>query len=218
MKEGTVRTSNRKISQYPNPGQTSCSDAAGGCSSATLNGFVDVLSYGALTIRNAPVLGKPRFNPLAPTDPATSDFKALTTQDRFNFSPYNYFLTPSERYGGFVSAKQELGSNVNLRVKALYNRRNSQNQAAFLPLFVGPDAGNGNLLDTISIDATNPYNPFGVTLSAGGAGNPPANYSTVRRRLIEAGQRTYTQHVDTWSITGTLDGSFNVGSRKFYWT
>jgi iron complex outermembrane receptor protein len=217
VKEGTVRTSNRKISQYPNPGQTSCSDPVGGCSSATLNGFIDVLNYGALTPRNPPITGKGRFNPLAPTDPATSDFRTLTTADRFNFSPYNYFLTPSERYGGFVSAKQELGSNVNLRVKALYNRRNSQNQAAFLPLFVGPDAGNGNLLDTISIDATNPFNPFGVTLSAGGAGNPPANYSTVRRRLIEAGQRTYTQHVDTWSLTGTLDGSFNVGSRKFYW-
>jgi iron complex outermembrane receptor protein len=217
VKEGTVRTSNRKISQYPNPGQTSCTDPIGGCSSATLNGFVSVLNLPTLTIRNAPVTGKPRFNPLNPTDPATSDFKLLTTADRFNFSPYNYFLTPSERFGGYVSVKQELGSNVNLRVKALYNRRNSQNQAAFLPLFIGPDAGNGNLLDTISIDATNPYNPFGVTLSAGGAGNPPANYSTVRRRLIEAGQRTYTQHVDTWSLTGTLDGSFNIGSKKFYW-
>jgi len=28
---------------------------------------------------------------------------------------------------------------------------------------VGPDAGNGNLLDTISIDATNPYNPFAAS-------------------------------------------------------
>ena len=71
-------------------------------------------------------------------------------------------------------------------MKAEYNRRNSQNQAAFLPLFIGPDAGNGNLLDTITIDGSNPYNPFG-TLSAGNPGDPPANYSTVRRRLVEAG-------------------------------
>ena len=42
-----------------------------------------------------------------------------------------------------------------------------KNQAAPLPLFVGPDAGNGNLLDRISIDATNPFNPFGVTLESG---------------------------------------------------
>ncbi|MEG3122988.1 TonB-dependent receptor domain-containing protein [Sphingomonas sp. GB1N7] len=216
VKQEAVRTSNRAISQFPNPGQTSCTDAIGGCSSATPNGFISVLGMPTLTVK-APVLtGRPRYDPLNPTGP-NSDFRAFTTADRFNFAPLNYFLTPSERYGFFVSAKQELSSNVNLRVKLNYNRRNSQNQAAFLPLFIGPDAGNGNLLDTISIDATNPFNPFGVTLSAGGAGNPPANYSTVRRRLVEAGQRTYSQTVDTMSATATLDGSFMVGDHKFYW-
>ncbi|MBC7505241.1 MAG: TonB-dependent receptor, partial [Sandarakinorhabdus sp.] len=117
----------------------------------------------------------------------------------------------------WISAKQEISDSINFRVKALYNRRNSQNQAAFLPLFVGPDAGNGNLLDTISIDKTNPFNPFGVTLSAGKPGEGPANYSTVRRRLVEAGQRTYSQQVDTMSLTGGLDGSFDVGSKKWFW-
>ena len=214
VKQEAVRTRDRASSRFPNPGQTSCTDPVGGCSSATLNGFFAV-GGPTLTLK-APVTGRPRFDPLDPTGP-NSDFKLLTTADRFNFAPFNYFLTPSERFGGFLSFKQELGSDINLRVKAAYNRRNSQNQAAFLPLFIGPDAGNGNLLDTISIDATNPFNPFGRTLSAGGAGNPPASYSTVRRRLVEAGQRTYTQHVDTMSLTGTLDGSFDVGEKKFYW-
>ena len=215
VKQEAVRTGDRSISQFPNPGQTSCTDKIGGCSSATVNGYVQ-LTGAALTLKSAPILGRPRYDAANPTG-ANSDFRLLTTSDRFNFAPFNYFLTPSERYGFFVSAKQELTDSVNLRVKMNYTRRNSQNQAAFLPLFVGPDAGNGNLLDTISIDATNPYNPFGYTLSAGGAGNAPANYSTVRRRLVEAGQRTYSQTVDTMSATATLDGSFNVGSRKFYW-
>ena len=215
VKQEAVRTGDRSISQFPNPGQTSCTDKIGGCSSATVNGFVQ-LTGAALTLKSAPILGRPRYDAANPTG-ANSDFRLLTTSDRFNFAPFNYFLTPSERYGFFVSAKQELTDSVNLRVKMNYTRRNSQNQAAFLPLFVGPDAGNGNLLDTISIDATNPFNPFGYTLSAGGAGNAPANYSTVRRRLVEAGQRTYSQTVDTMSATATLDGSFTVGSRKFYW-
>ncbi len=215
VKQEAVRTGDRAISQFPNPGQTSCTDLIGGCSSATVNGYVQ-LTGAALTLKSAPILGRPRYDAANPTA-ANSDYRLLTTSDRFNFAPFNYFLTPSERYGFFVSAKQELTDSVNLRVKMNYTRRNSQNQAAFLPLFVGPDAGNGNLLDTISIDATNPYNPFGYTLSAGGAGNAPANYSTVRRRLVEAGQRTYTQTVDTMSATATLDGSFMVGSRKFYW-
>ncbi|MEG3165177.1 TonB-dependent receptor [Sphingomonas sp. PB2P19] len=215
VKQEKVSTRDRAISQFPNPGQTSCTDPVGGCSSATVNGFVQ-LAGPALTIKTAPILGRPRYDAANPTGP-NSDFRLLTAADRFNFSPYNYFLTPSERYGFFVSGKQELTDRVNLRAKLNYTRRNSQNQAAFLPLFVGPDAGNGNLLDTISIDATNPYNPFGFTLSAGGAGNPPANYSTVRRRLVEAGQRTYTQTVDTMTATATLDGSFDAIGRKFYW-
>ena len=215
VKQEQVSTRDRSISQYPNPGQTSCTDPVGGCSSATLNGFFAVNGGPNLTLKTSPINGRPRYDPLNPTGP-NSDYRLLTTADRFNFAPFNYFLTPSERYGAFMSFKQELTSNINLRVKAVYNHRNSQNQAAFLPLFIGPDAGNGNLLDTISIDATNPYNPFG-TLSAGGAGNPPANYSTVRRRLVEAGQRTYTQGVDTMSATATLDGSFLLGGKKFYW-
>ncbi len=215
VKQEAVRTADRSTSQFPNPGQTSCSDPVGGCSSATANGFFRVLDLPNLTLK-APVAGRPRFDAANPTGP-NSDFKPLTAADRFNFSPLNYFLTPSERYGLFVSGKYEIADNVNFRVKALWNRRNSQNQAAFLPLFIGPDAGNGNLLDRISIDVTNPFNPFGVTLSAGTPGAPPQNYSTVRRRLIEAGQRTYTQNVDTLSLTAGFDGAFDVGGRKWYW-
>jgi iron complex outermembrane receptor protein len=35
--------------------------------------------------------------------------------------------------------------------------------------------------------------------------------------LIEAGQRDFHQHVDTYSATGTLDGSFHLGERQWYW-
>lgn len=214
VKQEAVRTRDRSTSQFPNPFQTSCTDPIGGCSSATPNGrFVGIPgTTGSITLKAGPVLGRPVYDPTL----VGGDFKAFTSADRFNFAPFNYFLTPSERYGGFVSIKQDVGSTTHLRVKAEYNRRNSQNQAAFLPLFVGPDAGNGNLLDTITIDRTNPYNPFGQ-LSAGGPGLPPANYSFIARRLVEAGQRTYSQNVDTFSGTATLDGSFLLGSHKFYW-
>ena len=219
VKQDKVSTRDRALSQFPNPGQTSCTDPIGGCSSGAVNGRIvfnpgnpSLPDGGSITVRNAPLNGRGIYDPTL----AGGDFRAFTTADRFNFSPYNYFLTPSERFGGFLSAKQELGGDINLRVKAVYNRRNSQNQAAFLPLFVGPDAGNGNLLDTVSIDATNPYNPFGITLNSGTNGQP-ATYSFIGRRLVEAGQRTYTQHVDTWSTTATLDGSFSVGEHKFYW-
>ena len=211
VKQEAVRTRDRAISQFPNPFQTSCTDPIGGCSSAPLLGRYDVNGQ-RLTLR-APVIGrKPVYDPTL----VGGDFTRFTSAARFNFAPFNYFLTPSERYGSFFNLKQELTPDINLRVKAVYSHRNSQNQAAFLPLFIGPDAGNGNLLDTITIDASNPFNPFG-TLSAGNPGDPPANYSTVRRRLVEAGQRTYNQKVDTMSLTGGLDGTFVVGAHKWFW-
>jgi iron complex outermembrane recepter protein len=217
VKQQAVRSANRRISLFPNPGQTSCTDPVGGCSSAAINGRF-LTNFGSLTLKSGPILGRPRFDPANPTGP-NSDLKRFTAIDRFNFAPFQYILTPSERYGAWFSFKQELNSNVNLRVKAEYNRRNSQNQAAFLPLFIGPDAGNGagSLFDTLSIDVTNPFNPFGVTLSAGKPGEGPQNYSFIARRLVEAGQRTFNQRVDTFSATATLDGSFLIGERKWYW-
>ena len=218
VKQEAVRSGNRAISRFPNPGQTSCTDPVGGCSSAALNGRFDIRpTFGNFTLNRSPIFGRPVFDPTIPGP--NGDLKRFTAADRFNFAPFNYILTPSERYGGWFSFKQEVSSKVNLRVKAQYNRRNSQNQAAFEPLFIGPDAGNGagSLFDTLSIDVTNPFNPFGVTLSAGKPGEGPQNYSFIARRLIEAGQRTFNQRVDTLSTTATLDGSFEIGGRKWFW-
>lgn len=203
--QGSVSARDRSISQFPNPGQTSCSDPIGGCSSATPLGRFIVFGQN-MTLR-APVIGRtPVYDPTL----AAGDYKAFTSADRFNFAPFNYFQTPSQRYGGFFNARAEISDALNVSLKMVYNHRHSQNQAAFLPLFIGPDAGNGNLLDTIAIDATNPYNPFGVTLDS-------SNYSFIARRLVEAGQRTYTQDVDTFSVTGTLDGKFQLFGHNWYW-
>ena len=216
VKQEAVRSANRSISLFPNPGQTSCLDSIGGCSSAALNGRFDLRPYvpgGNFTIGTAPD-NTPTFGELRP----------FLRSDRFNFAPFQYILTPSERYGAWISVKQELTSNINLRFKGEINRRNSQNQAAFEPLFIGPDAGNGarSLFDTLSIDSTNPFNPFGYTLQSGlnanGTSNGLAqNYSFIARRLIEAGQRTFSQKVNTHSATLTLDGSFDWGAHKWYW-
>jgi iron complex outermembrane receptor protein len=212
VNQKAVRSSDRDISQFPNPHQTSCTDAVGGCSSAAANGRF-VTSFGNQTIRNPP-----------DATPTFGDLRAFTAADRFNFAPFNYILTPSERYGAWASAKYELADDVHLRVKGEYNRRNSQNQAAFEPLFIGPDAGNGagSLFDRLSFDRTNPFNPFGVTLESGlnPDGTPNGrtpNYNFIARRLIEAGQRTFDQKVKTYAGTATLDGKFGLGGHDWYW-
>ncbi len=221
-KQGPVFSIDRSISQFPNPGQTSCSNGGGGCSSAAVNGRFDTrgsagpiagIPFGNFTIHDGPN-----------SHPTVADLVNFTTDDRFNFAPFQYILTPSTRWGFWVSTKSSLSDAVNLRIKALYNHRESENKAAYEPLFIGPDAGNGagSLFDTLSIDATNPYNPFGMTLQSGLNPNGSSNgqtptYSFVARRLVEAGQRDFHQHVDTYSATGTLDGTFHVGTHQWYW-
>jgi len=224
VKNNAVFAKDRAISAFPAPYGTSCLD--GGCSSGTPLGRVIIFGNLTPTVDNpataddnedvasitlrAPVIGRtPVFNPANPTDPA-SDYKAFGTLDRFNFAPYNYLLIPLKRYGGFVNFRQEIGSDTHFTVKALYNRRDSKNQAAPLPLFVGPDAGNGNLLDTIVISASNPYNPFHVDLNS-------SNFSFIGRRLVEAGPRRYDQQVKTFYGTATLDGQFAIGNGDWFW-
>ena len=209
VKQDPISSGDRAISLFPEPYATSC--AAGGCSSGTPLGRFIVLGQDLTLI--APVIGR------APT---LADYRPFQSpQDRFNFAPYNFILTPLERYGGFVHLTQEVTPNINFNAKMLWNRRNSKNQAAPLPLFVGPAAGNGNLLDRITIDATNPFNPFGelnsgLNLDGTPNGETP-NYDFIGRRIIEGGPRRYFQKVDTTYGTATFDGRFNLLGHDWYW-
>ena len=222
VKQNPVRSADRDISLFPNPGQTACSSSQPGCSSASANGRFDLRPY---FVAVPGLNGNFTIGGSAPdSTPTFAELRQFAATDRFNFAPFQYILTPSERYGGWVSVKHELTDNINLRLKGVYNRRNSQNQAAFEPLFLGPDAGNGagSLFDTLSVDVTNPFNPFGYTLESGlnpdgTSSGRPQNYSFIARRLIEAGQRTFNQKVNTYSGTATLDGSFDVGAHQWYW-
>jgi iron complex outermembrane receptor protein len=192
-----ISSGRREISLFPTPGTTACDSS---CSSGTPRGRFILLGQDLTLI--APVIGR---------TPTLADFRPFAgAPDRFNFAPFNFIQTPIERYGAFANFKQELGEFANFTLKGLWNRRKSKNQAAPLPLFVGPDAGNGNLLDTITIDATNPFNPFGVTLDA-------SNLAFIGRRVVEGGPRRYNQKVDTWYVSGTFDGKFQVGAHDWYW-
>jgi iron complex outermembrane receptor protein len=216
VKQNPISSADRAISLFPNPYSTSCTE--GGCSSGTPNGRFILLFPGPdgqdLTL----------INSLAPGEiPTLADYRnfAADGSDRFNFAPYNFILTPLKRWGGFVHASQEIGPDMNLSGKLVYNKRESKNQAAPLPLFIGPDSGNNNLLDFISISGLNPYNPFGDLNSGfnldGTPSATPANYAFIGRRVVEGGPRRYDQTVDTWYGTATLDGKFQWLAGDWYW-
>ncbi|AUD78397.1 TonB-dependent receptor [Kangiella profundi] len=161
-----------------------------------------------LTINDG-VTGIPTYdvsNPGGPND----DFHAFTNNDRFNFSTYNLYVTPSQRTSIFGQVNYQVSDNVSFYTKAMYNNRKSTNQAAPEPIFIGPDAGTGGLADTVGIHETNPYNPFGFTLDEN-------NLIFIGRRPLEGGPRVFKQNVDTTFIAMGFNGSFMAGDNDYYW-
>ena len=208
-----VNSIDREQARFPVPG--------GGLafgSSATPQGrfrFTDPRTGQAvnLTLNNG-VIGRPRFNPLNPTDPATSDFNVFDNSDRFNFAPFNLVVTPSERKNVFGQIRYNVSETTTAYFKAMYGERESVNQAAPEPIFIGFGAGTGALADTVSVSRTNPFNPFGIDLNATG---PNANFRFLGRRPIEGGPRIFTQNVETWYIGTGLEGTFDFTERSLSW-
>jgi iron complex outermembrane recepter protein len=201
-----VSAGDRAISRFPAPYADSCN--AGGCSSFLPNGrfagsifnIPGTTAEGDATLINAPT-----------STPTLANFRAFAgAPDRFNFAPFNYLQIPLDRYGLFANVKLELADNMNFRVKALWNERKSKNQAAPLPFGIGPDAGITPVLDATTIDATNPFNPFGVDLDF-------TNMGFILRRFVEGGPRRFSQKVDTTYVTATLDGNFGLFNHDWYW-
>jgi iron complex outermembrane receptor protein len=198
VRQDSIFAGGRDISRFPAPYSSSCAD--GGCSGFLPNGRYAVFG-GDLTLR-APVLDR-RATP--------ADFRNFVSPaDRFNFAPFNYLQIPLERYGAFANLRYEVAPDINFSLKAIWNRRQSKNQAAPLPFGIGVAAGITPVLDNSIVDATNPFNPFGVTLNA-------SNMDFILRRFVEGGPRRFHQKVDTIYGVATLDGKFMAGGGDWYW-
>lgn len=158
----------------------------------------------------------PVFDPSQTGCTRTDDYHCFTTADRYNFAPNNLLLTPNERKSVFGQVRFEFTPNVSGWFRGLYSERESANQAAPEPFFLGTDAGVYNewAETKLVISANNPYNPFGFDLTTMGA-NP--NLFLLGRRPVEGGPRRYEQDVKTWYAAGGLDGIFEVNQRSWNW-
>ena len=199
VKQGAIQAGDRSISEFPAPYADSC--AAGGCSSFLPNGRYNGAIFGGDATLTAPVIP-------GPSTPAS--FRPRVGTDTFNFAPFNYFQIPLERYGVFGNLKYELADDINFTVKGIWNKRKSKNQAAPLPFGIGVAAGITPVLDATTVDATNPFNPFGVTLDS-------SNFNFILRRFVEGGPRRFSQTVETKYGVATLDGRFDMFGRDWYW-
>lgn len=115
------------------------------------------------------------------------DFREFTDADRFNFNPFEDLIQESTRATLFGSGQWSFDGGTRGWVEALAHRRESSAQLAPLPFFTTRETD-------VVVDADNLYNPFGETLV------------DVRRRLVEAGPRSFEQDNDAWRVAAGLEG------------
>ena len=161
-----------------------------------------------LDLTTNPGLSNPVYNDLQDGCVRTDGFHCFSGADAFNYAPFNLLMTPSERTGVFGQFRFDFTDNVTWYAKALFNRRQSANQAAPEPIDLGP--GSGNFWNNnVVIPVNHPFNPFGFELNS-------SNILTIRRRPLEGGPRIFEQDVETTYLATGLEGSFG-GERSFYW-
>ncbi|MDP3504112.1 MAG: TonB-dependent receptor [Myxococcales bacterium] len=130
-------------------------------------------------IRGADGTFRPFAGPTVPVNPGDPG-------DGWNFQPYNYLVTPQQRFNIFSSGEYQLGRYARVFYDALYSKRTSQQLLAPEPLLTD---GEG-----VTVSAANVYNPFG------------RDFGGVRRRLVEFGGRKTTQDINNVHVTMGIDG------------
>ncbi len=155
----------------------------------------------------APNMLNPTYDP---NNPDGGDFHPFGLDDRFAYQPYNHLVTPNERLNMFAKGEYDLTETTTFRVLASYNNRKSQGQAAPVPLFWGPDSGSTPYMVNVIWDKDQIYNPFGMDLG-------PDNLAFMTHRPVELGPRVFDQDVDTWYVSGGVDGHFGSSDNPMYW-
>jgi iron complex outermembrane recepter protein len=109
--------------------------------------------------------------------------------DGYNFQPENYLVTPQQRISLYSTGDTRLGDFSHAFFEASYVNRQSDQLLAPEPLLTDQEG--------VVVSAKNFYNPFGRDITA------------VRRRLLEFGNRTYKQDIDTYHIVGGVNGTLS---------
>ncbi|HLL01434.1 MAG TPA: TonB-dependent receptor [Myxococcaceae bacterium] len=109
--------------------------------------------------------------------------------DLYNYQPANYLVTPNQRAHMYSTGGVRLGASSRAFFEVSYTNRQSSQKLAAEPL--------GTRGEAVTVSADNVYNPFG------------RNFTDMRRRLLEFGNRDYEQDLTTYRIVTGLEGKFS---------
>ncbi|MBI5071172.1 MAG: TonB-dependent receptor [Deltaproteobacteria bacterium] len=112
--------------------------------------------------------------------------------DSYNFQASNYLVTPSQRLSFYSNGSAQLGSVARGYFEASYVNRQSDQKLAPEPFFSFDPV-------VVTVAPSSQYNPFGLPLD------------DVRRRLVEFGNRHYSQDIDTIHLVTGVDGTAPTG-------
>ncbi len=129
-----------------------------------------------------------------PTATATGGY--VPAGSTWNYAPFNYLYTPSQRFNFFASGDYKLNDYAKFYFEGSFmNRRTDQKLAPvpLLPPYIGP---NGTV-----ISAASQYNPFGQDILWS------------QSRLINLGNRVESQDTDTIRMVAGLNGNIS----NWYW-
>jgi len=132
--------------------------------------------------------------------------------DRSNANEQMMEQTGIERRSLFVSADYAITDNIKFSTDLLYNKRSTIQQVAgypFQPAFKLPAAGS----PYIGLSADSYYNPWGNQYQPDHEGG---QYIYFYRRGWEA-PRTTRSDLSTYRVSGTLEGSFEIGGHTWNW-
>lgn len=169
------------------------------------NSVVDV------ALNNGAVNDATRRAAFNPANPNSLDFNAFDNTDRFNFQPFNFLSTPVERANVFAKGQIDLFEKTALNLTAAFTTRESRNQAAPNPLFLGAGSGSGTILTNVFIPANQRFNPFGIDLDG------RSNLIFLGRRPLEAGPRQFEQTVDSTMVSASAEGEITLAGRQIFW-
>lgn len=203
-----VSSGDREQSRFPVPG----TGVALGSSAIPAGRFIFIDPRTGQRMDLVPNAGvrNPRYNG-QPGCNRTDDFHCFTADDRFNYAPFNLLVTPSKRNSLFGQARYQVSDGISWYFKGLYNKRESLNQAAPEPFFLGPLVAVNFWVDNVRIPANHPHNPFGIDLISG------QNLLLIGRRPLEGGPRRFFQDVDTWYAATGFEGEFDFAGRSLLW-